>query len=133
MNHDVRPQGGAPKDDEAPKILIVEDNPAIGMLLAAIVEDAGFTLVGPVTSARQARHVLGDTSISAALLDVHLGEHAEDDGSRLADLLCDLGIPFIFVTARSRESLEPALRSFAHVTKPIDSEALIRQLRAHLA
>jgi CheY-like chemotaxis protein len=122
-----------PQRDATQTVLVVEDDAAIGMLLGTIVEDAGFTLVGPVTSARQARNVLGETNVSAALLDVHLGEQAEDEGSKLADLLCDLGIPFIFVTARSRESLEPALRSFAHVAKPIDADALIRQLQAHLA
>jgi DNA-binding response OmpR family regulator len=122
-----------PQDNAAPNVLIVEDNAAIGMLLATIVADAGFSVIGPLTSFRQARAVLGETRIAAALLDVHLGQHAEDDGARLAGLLCDLGVPFIFVTARDRASLEPALQSFAHVTKPIDPDALIRQLHAHLA
>ena len=53
-------------------ILVVEDEPIIGMALAYAIEDAGGTVVGPVASVKAALALLETQSVKGAILDVNL-------------------------------------------------------------
>lgn len=53
-------------------ILVVEDEPIIGMALAFAIEDAGGTIVGPAASVKSALALLETQCVRGAILDVNL-------------------------------------------------------------
>jgi two-component system OmpR family response regulator len=55
------------------RVLLVDDNEAVRMTLAAILEDAGHTII-EADSLAAARALLPDARYDLVLLDVHLGD-----------------------------------------------------------
>lgn len=54
------------------RVLLVEDEPLLASLMGQVLTDSGFD-VRVCTSETEARHVLRDFDLDAALIDVHLG------------------------------------------------------------
>ena len=54
------------------RILVVEDEIFVALDVAATVEDANGTVLGPVGSVRQAIDIINSNEIDAAILDVNL-------------------------------------------------------------
>jgi DNA-binding response OmpR family regulator len=77
------------------RILVVEDEPVIGLVLADMLEELGAEVDGPWPSAAEALSALVDERPAAALLDLHI-----EDGTSLpvADRLAEAGIPFAFLS-----------------------------------
>ncbi|WP_131196699.1 response regulator [Lichenihabitans psoromatis] len=77
-------------------ILLIEDDPLVGVVVVDHLEDAGAIVVGPVTTIADALEVIaGDTVFDAAMLDAHL-----QDGSA-RDIIAALvlrGTPYVLVT-----------------------------------
>lgn len=103
------------------RILIVEDEPMIAMMLADWLEDLGHQPVGPAVSIKQATEMIGQAGFDAAILDVHLVDGRSD---AIADALSAAAIPYTFATGGSAESLDPRFRSVPRIAKPYDFEAL---------
>ncbi|HEV3494300.1 MAG TPA: response regulator [Reyranella sp.] len=102
------------------RILVVEDENFLAMELAWIVEDAGYSVVGPERSVAETRQVLASKVVDLALLDVNLGGELVFPVSKMLDTL---GIPFVFIT--SNPDLLPAeYRHRPLMTKPFRQEAL---------
>lgn len=59
-------------DLEQRRILVVEDEIFVALDLAASVEDANGTVIGPVGSVRQAMDLIDSHDVDAAILDVDL-------------------------------------------------------------
>jgi len=77
------------------RILIVEDEPIVAMMVEDMLADLGALAVGPVTSLAGAAQFLCDGGFDAAILDLNLnGEGTEG----VARALRDRGVPFIFAT-----------------------------------
>ena len=72
------------------KVLIVEDEVLIALDLVDIVSSAGALPVGPAGSVRQALRYLESTDVTAAILDVNLGN---EDSLEIACWLRAAGIP----------------------------------------
>ncbi len=85
-------------------IMIVEDDPLIGLDLAMTLEDEGAVILGPYQSAASALAALdasdSDRLPRAALLDVDLGGHTSE---AVARYLQKVGVPFVFHTAQAPE------------------------------
>lgn len=83
-------------------ILIVEDDPLIGMDLAMTLEDNGSVVKGPYSSsdtAIAALRAMDDLALpDAALLDVDLGQQTSEAVARHLALN---GVPFAFHTAQA--------------------------------
>jgi CheY-like chemotaxis protein len=62
-----------------PRILLVEDEPIVAMSFAAILQEEGYEVVGPVGSIDQALEIIGrERHSDGALLDLNLrGQAAE--------------------------------------------------------
>jgi CheY-like chemotaxis protein len=77
------------------RILIVEDEPVIGLVLADMLEEMGADVDGPWPSAAEALAALDSAPPAAALLDLHI-----EGGTSLAvaDRLLAAGIPFAFLS-----------------------------------
>lgn len=109
-------------------VLITEDQLMVGVQIAAIVEDCGFTPIGPATTVLTALPLAMHEPLAAALLDVYLIDQTVEP---VAAALARRGIPFGFVTAYSRNHLPPELQMRPYVNKPFTDQD-IRSLLTRL-
>jgi DNA-binding response OmpR family regulator len=82
-------------DGARKRILIVEDEPLVAMLLEDMLTDLGFDVAGPALRLERGLELASSDELDAAILDVNLG------GSRsyeVAEALRERGVPFAFAT-----------------------------------
>ena len=69
------------------RILVVENENIIAMEISWIVEDAGYSIVGPERSVETTRQVLSRHKVDLALLDVHLAGETVFPVSEMLDAI----------------------------------------------
>lgn len=111
-------------------VLVVEDEPLIGMLLEAMLTELGYRLVGPVGSLDEALHAAERPELDLALLDINLGQG--DTSFAVADRLRERGIPYAFVTGYGAAGLSPEHAQARVLHKPF-ARTELRQLLQWLA
>lgn len=74
-----------------PRILIVEDEPLIAMMLEDILDMAGYAVLGPVTTVKTALEVIDRNPPDAAIVDLMLNG---DDSYGVMAKLRECDIPF---------------------------------------
>ena len=105
------------------RVLVVEDESLVAMLLETILEDMGCLPVGPASSVDQGLALATDEHLDAALLDVNVaGRHVFP----IAEVLKARGVPFVFSTGYGEGGLPDEWRGHATVQKPF-TDAAIRQ------
>lgn len=109
------------------RILVVEDEALVAMLVEDGLADAGAEVVGPAYSVDQAlelveRSVVSDGGLYAAVLDINLHGTAV---SPVADRLAALGVPIIFATGYGKGVDRGAHGAAPLLTKPFGSDELI--------
>jgi two-component sensor histidine kinase len=102
------------------KIMIVEDEPLVAMMMAEFIQDLRGTVIGPFSSVREAAAGL-DAQLDAALLDVNVGTEL---AYPIAEELNRQGIPVIFVTGYQANSIDPRFATAPVLTKPIEQSEL---------
>ena len=104
------------------RVLVLEDDVLISMDLAGILADLGHEAVGPFRRVADAvAAIRSEIAIDYALLDHSVGPtSSEEAGSALSER----GIPFAFVTGRSREELPAAFADVPMLVKPIGRASL---------
>jgi DNA-binding response OmpR family regulator len=110
---------------EGLRVLVVEDEVLIAMLIADVLQDAGCRLVGPVPRRAAALEVAIREQIDAAVLDVNL---AGELVFPVADLLAERNIPFLFLTGYANVATGKAYAGRPMLRKPFRPEALLAQL-----
>jgi PAS domain S-box-containing protein len=103
------------------RILLVEDEALVAMMMRDSLVELGFCVVGPFDRAAEALACATDDALDAAILDVNL---TGDLVYPVAERLAGRGVPFVFVTGYDAEGIDPR---FAHVPvlqKPIKREVL---------
>ena len=110
------------------RLLVVEDELIVLMLVEDMLVELGCTVVGPATSVAGALKLVAQEPIDLALLDVNLGpgEH----GYKVADALAGRGVPFAFVTGYGVESLPSNWRGRPTLQKPFQMAMLRRSVAA---
>lgn len=106
------------------KILLVEDEMMVAMLLEAVLENEGCTVIS-VGHLERATLLATERAIDAAVLDVNL------HGKRsypVADALAARGIPFVFSTGYGDVDLQRLYPSRPVLAKPYRPENLIATL-----
>jgi CheY-like chemotaxis protein len=103
------------------RVLVVEDERVISLLIEDIVQDTISAVVIVKSSAQEAKAVLDDP-IHFALLDVDVTNGKTYDVARL---LVRKQIPFVFVSGSLREELPPELQGVPFIAKPF-ADAEIR-------
>jgi CheY-like chemotaxis protein len=134
----VTPAAGVPSDyagwgdiqlSDIPRILVVEDEPLVAMVLENIIEDMGASLVGPAASVAKALQLVEAGGFNGALLDVNLrGERVD----AVADALAAKGIPFVFTTGHGIEGIPPAHRHRPMLSKPFRDSDITDALSRHI-
>jgi CheY-like chemotaxis protein len=112
------------------RILIVEDEPLVAMLLEDWLTELGHETVGPAASVPQALDLLDRTGCDVAILDLSLGP---DMSYPVAERLTDQDIPFALATGHGGESVDARFRDRPSLAKPYDFaavEAVLEQLMA---
>jgi CheY-like chemotaxis protein len=111
------------------RILVVEDEMMVAMVLETMLDDAACRIVGPFGRLAQALASAQRDSIDAALLDVNL--HGEQVFP-VADALAQRNIPFVFVTGYGAGGLPPRFKNRPALTKPYRVAAVLTALTAIL-
>jgi DNA-binding response OmpR family regulator len=78
-----------------PRILVVDDEPLISMLVEGWLTELGCDVVGPARSVEEGLNIVGDAKLDAAILDVNL---AGENSYLVASALQERGVPFAFAT-----------------------------------
>jgi CheY-like chemotaxis protein len=113
-----------------PRILVVEDEYLIRMLMEDMLADLGYELAGAAGTLAEASELATTGDFNLAVLDVNL------DGTEIfpvADILAKRGVPFVFVTGYGEGSLPDAYRGRPALQKPFQSEQLKTTLAGLLA
>jgi CheY-like chemotaxis protein len=97
------------------RILVVEDEMMVAMLMEDLLELFGCKFVGPAASIPQALLLISTEAIDGAMLDVNLAGHSIYP---VADELARRGIPFIFVTGYGNQELEGDYNYRPRLPKP---------------
>jgi CheY-like chemotaxis protein len=113
--------------DDAPRILIVEDEYLIALELDAVLRSAGYRVIGPAGDVRAALAMLDAERPDAAILDVNL---AGQWVTPVAEILRAASVPFILASGYVAADLqaEPALRDAVNVGKSWRPEFLLNVL-----
>jgi len=111
------------------RILVVEDEAMISMLIEDMLLDCGATVVGPAGSVAQAMKALEGQDIDGALLDVNLGG---EKSFPIADALTERGVKFVFSTGYGEAGVIDRYPNARTLQKPFLPADLERAL-AHLA
>ena len=108
----------------APRVLVVEDEIMVSMMLEDRLERAGYRVLAAATL-DDALKLAREERIDVAVLDVNLG------GQRsfpVAEALRRRGIAFTFASGYGADGLPPEYRDEAILQKPYDSKTLLGML-----
>lgn len=113
------------------RVLVIEDDEIISMLLDDMLADFGCAVVGTATRVEEALGMIGaTTAIDAAVLDVNLHGTRSDP---VADALAACGIPFVFSTGYGGGGISDAHRNRPVLQKPFNQADLAAALARLLA
>lgn len=114
---------------EQPRVLLVEDDVLIGMMLVDMFDALGLPEPAQATSNEEALAIIASESIAGALVDINLGD---EKGWAIADALTARGIPFAF-TSGGGDVIPSAHAHRTLIAKPFrigDIEAALNQFSA---
>jgi DNA-binding NarL/FixJ family response regulator len=97
------------------KVLVVEDEPLVALDIAAVLKDAGCTVIGPAGDLAAATKLIEENAFDVALLDANLNGQGVGE---LAQALGKSGVSFGFLTGYSREGLPIDFKQAPMVQKP---------------
>lgn len=111
------------------RYLIVEDEYLVASDILSTLENAGATVLGPVSDVEHALEVLANESftLDAAVLDINLQGQMVYPA---ANLLAKRGTPFIFVTGYDCSDMPSEFTHAPCITKPCDDATLVEALAA---
>lgn len=111
---------------EAMRVLLVEDEAIIALMVADLLADLGCDVVGPANSVAEALRFAQTETLAGAVLDVNVGNASVYP---VADLLAVRRIPFMFVSGYGPAGIDPRYADAPILTKPILFEDLARAVR----
>lgn len=104
------------------RILVIEDESLVAMLLETILDDMGCTVVGPESNIDDGlRAATTEGGLDAALLDVNV---AGREVFPVAEALRARGVPFVFSTGYGEAGLPEHWRGNPTIQKPFTEGAI---------
>ncbi len=108
------------------RVLLVEDEPLLAMLLEESVADLGHDPVGAVATVTQAMALLDAETVDCALLDFSLG--STENSVAIAKRLRLADIPFCYLSGHSTLDIGSGAPVAPMMTKPVSMRELERAL-----
>nr|CAD6629942.1 response regulator [arsenite-oxidising bacterium NT-25] len=107
------------------KVLLVEDEGFVALMIEDMLEDLGCEVVASVARLKEACSIASTAELDLAVLDINLG------GERsfpVAIILQERGVPFMFSTGYGAVGLPAELSASPVLTKPFSAKALEEML-----
>jgi CheY-like chemotaxis protein len=128
---EVNQANGIPAEDADPnekRVLLVEDEPLVSMMLADMLSAFGHKVDGPYNRFPDAILAAKSNNLQAGILDVNLGG---EKTYAVADILATRKIPFAFVTGYGPDTIVSEFSHAPVLQKPIEAaklHALLQQI-----
>ena len=104
-----------------PRVLVLEDEPLIAMMVRGWLTELGCETVGPAHTVPAALALIEHGPLDLAILDVSIGS---EDSAPVADALRHRGIPFALASGRASGALATIHPNAPALTKPYDFAAV---------
>ncbi|HYH23310.1 MAG TPA: response regulator [Azospirillum sp.] len=111
------------------RLLLVEDEAMVAMMLEDMLGDFGCEIVGPAASVAAALELAGHEGLDGAILDVNVGG---EPIYPVAEALVARGVPFVFTTGYGAADIDRRFADAPAVQKPFSTGALRDALAATL-
>jgi DNA-binding NtrC family response regulator len=109
------------------RVLLVEDEMMIRMLLEGMLDDLGHTVAGEAGAIDEALVLAKDAEFDIALLDVNLNGRPI---TPVVEILIKRGLPFVFASGYGQGGVPEAYRGSPTLQKPFQVEALAEAIEA---
>ncbi len=113
------------------KILIVEDEPLIAMMLEDFLDALDRVVAGTADSVASALELVEAGGIDAAIMDVNL--RGGETSWPIADALTARGIPFVLATGGAGDMIHENYRSRPILSKPFTMDSVEKVLDSLVA
>ena len=108
------------------RVLLVEDEVMICLLLEDMLHEFGCEIVGPACDLERATDLArSEEGLDAAILDVNLGGQVVFP---VAEILAERGVPILFSTGMGVDGLPEAWRGRETIQKPMSMDQLAASL-----
>ena len=107
------------------RVLVVEDEYLVAILIEEILQSAGCVVMGPVPRLPEALDAIDHEDYDVAVLDVNL---AGERINPVADALSERNVPFLFVTGYGTNALPSEYAERPHICKPFRMAELLGAL-----
>ena len=115
------------KYPDGKRVLVVEDELMIRMLLQDMLADLGHTLAGEAGRIEEALALAKEGEFDVAILDVNLNGQPI---SPVVEILIKRGLPFVFVTGYGQRGVPEPYRNTPTLQKPFQANALAQAIEA---
>lgn len=109
------------------RVLVVEDELMIRMLLQDMLADLGHTLAGEAGRIEDAVALAKQGEFDIAILDVNLNGQPI---SPVVEVLLERGVPFVFATGYGQRGVPEPYRGSPTLQKPFQADALAEAINA---
>ncbi len=113
------------KSPEGKRVLVVEDELMIRMLLQDMLADLGHTLAGEAGRIEEALALAKKGEFDVAILDVNLNGQPI---SPVVEILIERGLPFVFATGYGARGVPEPYRNTPTLQKPFRADALAQAI-----
>ena len=103
------------------KVLVVEDETIVAMLLEQMLEELGCTVAGVAGQVSAATELAQTIDADIAILDMNLGGQRVDP---VAEALAARDVPFVFASGYGEDGLAPQFRGRPVLPKPFRLDQL---------
>jgi DNA-binding response OmpR family regulator len=109
------------------RILVVEDEALIAMMLEDLLRQSGAIVLGPAGTAEQALALVEQNSLDCAVLDYKL---VDGSSLRVADALVKLEVPFVFASGCDASVIASRYPDAPFLEKAFDGAELLAAISA---
>jgi CheY-like chemotaxis protein len=107
------------------RILVVEDEPYVAMMIQDVLAEHGCAVEGPVSKVSDALAIANSKLLHGAVLDINLGN---EDTYIIASHLRQNAVPFMFATGYGGEGVRADFLSELTLSKPFSEVELVKAL-----
>ena len=108
-------------DGQKRRVLVVEDEALVAMLIEDMIHDSGDEMVGSACRLSDALVLAQETQADVALLDINLGGAL---AYPVADVLRQRGVPIVFTSGYGSAGLSERFQDCPILDKPFDQHSL---------